>query len=242
MGTIRESASVYMVREFLSWWFVQLADLLPERWRRFGAGKIDAVVIDPATPLSESVENIVATLRRNGRETMLGRFAVGDGGLMEVPRQPGKTVVLRLSESDVLSKTLVLPLAAERELDQVLAFEMDRETPFSPEELFWNHRIIRRDRRTGQVWVRLRLLPRAKLARLIEALDHAGLKPRRAEIAEDPDRNGYLPPELDDGRPYRAAPRSLLWPAVAGGPVLALAAAAPPLIRQGNEFGAASGR
>lgn len=224
-----------MVREFLSWWFVQLTDFLPERWRRFGAGKIDAVVIAPASPLSEPIESVVGTLRRNGRETMLGRFAVGGSGLMEVPRPAGKAVVLRLAESDVLSKTLVLPLAAERQLGQVLAFEMDRETPFSPEELFWNHRIIRRDRRTGQVWVRLQLLPRAKLGRLLEALDQAGLRPRRAEIAEDPD-GSYLPLDVDDGRAHRAAPRSLLWPALACCVVLALAAAAIPFIRQGLEL------
>ena len=225
-----------MVREFLSWWFGQLADFLPERWRRFGAGKIDAVVIAPASPLSEPIDSVTVALRRNGRETMVGRFAVGGGGLMEVPRPSGKPAVLRLAESDVLSKTLVLPLAAERQLDQVLAFEMDRETPFSPEELFWNHHIIRRDRRTGQVWVRLQLLPRAKLARLIEALDHAGLKPRHAEIAEDPDRNGYLPLDLDNGRAHRAAPRSLLWPALAGCVALALAAAAIPFVRQELEL------
>src|SRR5580700_1553043 len=50
-----------MVREFLSWWFVQLTDFLPERWRRFGAGKIDAVVIAPASPLSEPIESVVGT-------------------------------------------------------------------------------------------------------------------------------------------------------------------------------------
>jgi len=38
-----------MVREFLSWWFAQLAGCLPERWGRSGAGKIDAVVIAAAT-------------------------------------------------------------------------------------------------------------------------------------------------------------------------------------------------
>ena len=40
----------------------------------------------------------------------------------------------------MLAKTVTLPLAAERELEQVLAFEMDRETPFKAEELYWIHR------------------------------------------------------------------------------------------------------
>jgi hypothetical protein len=36
-------------------------------------------------------------------------------------------------EADVLSKTMTPPLATERDLAQILAFEMDRETPFNAE-------------------------------------------------------------------------------------------------------------
>ncbi len=228
-----------MVREFLSWWFVQLADFLPERWRRFGAGKIDAVVIAPASPLSEPIESVVGILRRNGRETMLGRFAVGGSGLMEVPRPAGKAVVLRLAESDVLSKTLVLPLAAGNvSLARFSAFEMDRETPFSPEELFWNHRIIRRDRRTGQVWVRLQLLPpEQSWGGCCEQLDQAGLKPRRARDRRGSGREttcrwtSMTATSASRGASFAAMAKS-------GSGVLrgsgAFAAAAIPFIRQGR--------
>ena len=219
-----------MVREFFSWWLGQLTDFLPERWRRLRDA--DALVISPTASLSDIVENVIVSNRHNGRETMLGRYAVASTELAQIPRPPGISAVLRLAEGDVLAKTLVLPTAAERQLDQVLAFEMDRETPFASDELFWTQRIVRRDRKTGRVWVRLLLVPRVRLAGLLRALEQAGIRPRGAEIAAGPDREGYLPFDVGDRRARDSARRWLLWPALVCCIVLALAAAVIPFGRQ----------
>jgi len=101
---------------------------------------------------------------------------------------PLARTVLRLGEADVLGKTVSLPLAAERELDQALAFEMDRETPFTAEELYWNHRIIEADRQNGRLSVRLSLVPKANLDPLLTDLAAVGIQPTRVEIADGPDK------------------------------------------------------
>ncbi len=221
-----------MVREFFRWWLGQLSDLLPERWRRLGSRETDAVIIIPAGPLDDVVDGVIVGFRRNGQETTLGRFRLGGDELPEIPRLAGKPVVLRLDEGDVLGKTLVLPLAAERHLDEVLTFEMDRETPFAVEEVFWSQRIARRDRRTGQLWVRLLLVPRAKLAQLLGALEQAGVRPGWAEIAAGPDRDSHLPLDIHGGGGHVSAHRALLWPALACCIVLAIATAIIPFVRQ----------
>src|SRR5207302_10938961 len=105
-----------------------LSDLLPERWRRLGSRETDAVIIIPAGPLDDVVDGVVVGVRRNGKETTLGRFRLGGDKLPEVPRLAGTPVGLRLGAGDVRGRSLVLPLAAERHLDEVLTFEMDRET------------------------------------------------------------------------------------------------------------------
>ena len=132
-----------MVREFFAWWFGQLADLLPQELRRSAFGAGDALVITPIGPLGQRRRScrrwICAETARRRRSAILRLGAIG---LADLPRMAGRTTVLRLGEADVLGKTVTLPLAAERELDQVLAFEMDRETPFKAEELYWNHRVI----------------------------------------------------------------------------------------------------
>src|SRR6266446_1672839 len=220
-----------MLREFLSWWVGQLADFVPERWRRSASG--DALVIAPVGPLAGGIEAVGVSLRRNGRETPLGEFGFAAAGLADLPRSGGRPVVLRLTEADVLCKTVTLPLAAERQLDHVLAFEMDRETPFSPEEIFWNHRVAQRDRSRGQLAVRLLLVPRASLAALLGALAKVGILPKRAEIGDGPDRGCYLPLDADGGGLHDPMRRRLLrWPAAALCAGLAVAVIAVPFARQ----------
>jgi general secretion pathway protein L len=220
-----------MVREFFVWWLGQLADLLPQGLRRSAFAAPDAFVISPIGTLGRGVDAVAITLRRHGRETPLGRFGLGGADLAELPGTAGRTTVLRLDERDVLGKSVSLPLAAERDLGQVLAFEMDRETPFSAEDLYWNHRIEGVDRQGGRLSVRLVLTPKAGLTGLLTALGQAGFHPRRAEIAGGPDAGVYLPLDGGDGRAHRRSSR-LLWPLAVCCAALGLAAAAIPFVRQ----------
>lgn len=235
-----------MVREFFSWWFGQLADLLPQRLRPSAPTAADATVITPIAAAGQAVEAVAVGLRRNGKETLLGQFALGASGLAELPRSAGKPAVLRLGEAAVLGKTVVLPLAAEREIDQALAFEMDRETPFKAEELYWNHRVEAADRQNGRLSIRMVLIPKATLAPLLGFLGQVGIAPVRAEIGDGPDAGSWLP--LDgDGRPAHPGSSRLLKPLAACCAALALAAIVIPFVRQSSAMAAldrelASGR
>jgi general secretion pathway protein L len=220
-----------MLREFFAWWCAQLADLLPQELRRSALGAGDALVITPIGPLGQGVEAVAVDQRHNGKESPLGHFALGAVGMADLPRMAGKTTVLRLGEADVLGKTVSLPLAAERELDQALAFEMDRETPFAAEELYWNHRVIGADRQNGRLAVRLSLIPKANLDPLLADLAAVGIQPRRLEIAEGADKGTYLPLNGDGTRKQDASHR-LLWPAAVCCAVLAMAAVVTPFVRQ----------
>src|SRR5579883_2527049 len=195
-----------MIGGFLSWWLEQLAGLLP---RPGGALRpaADAVVISPVEPLAGGVRSVAVGVRRRGRESPLGRFPLA-GELPGLPDLAGQPAVLRLAASDVLEKTLALPLAAERELDQALAFEMDRETPFTAEELYWNHAVAAVDRQNRRLSVRLSLLPKASLEPLLAALARRGITPTRVEIGETGVGDAFLPLDGNRGRGSRAAARS----------------------------------
>jgi general secretion pathway protein L len=224
-----------MVRDFLAWWGRQLADCVPEQWRRFVLSGSDALVIAPVGPIADGPEIVAVSLRRNGRENPLGRYGLATGDLLDLPRPADNPAVLRLAEADVLSKTVTLPLAAERDLAQVLAFEMDRETPFNAEEVFWTHSTVRRDQQRGRLSARLLLVPRARLSTLLDALGKAGILPKRAEIGDGPDRGLFLPLDAGGGRLAAATGRPLLrWPAAALCVGLAAAVIATPLVRQAS--------
>ena len=217
-----------MLRDFLNWWFGQLLELLPERLRGSALTAADATVI---TPVGDPIKGIAVGLRRGGKETLLGQFALDASERLDLPSSSAKPAVLRLTEADVLAKTLTLPLAAERELDQALLFELDRETPFKPDELYWNHRLEAADRQNARLMVRLVLTPKAHLAPLLEALARAELTPVRAEIGDGPDAGFWLPLDSDH-RSVERARRPLLKPLAACCALLALAAVVTPFIRQ----------
>ena len=220
-----------MIRNFFIWWFGQLAEVLPQRLRQVAFSAADALVVAPIGTLARGVEAVTVYLRRNRKEMTVGEFPLGAAGLAELPSAVGKATVLRLGEADVLGKTITLPLAAERELDQALAFEMDRETPFSADELYWNHRIVATDRQSGRLSVRLALVSKANLDPLLAALARLGVRPRRVEIADGPDQGFYLPLNGDGSRAHHGSAR-LLWPATALCAVLLLAAIITPFVHQ----------
>jgi general secretion pathway protein L len=225
-----------MVRDFLGWWFGQLADLMPQRLRRSAPTAADATVITPIGAAGRGIEAVAVGLRKNGKETLVGQFPLSASGLAELPRPTGKPVVLRLGEADVLGKTVVLPLAAEREIDQALTFEMDRETPFTAEELYWNHRIVAADRQSGRLSLRLMLVPRVNLAPLLDLLGQIGIAPLRAEIADGPDAGFWLP--LDGvGHPADRGASRLIKPAALCCAILVLAAIVTPFVRQSFAMG-----
>jgi general secretion pathway protein L len=236
-----------MFHEFFSWWFGQLADLLPPFLRRTAPTAADATVIAPVGPIGRGIDAVAVGQRRNGKETPLGRFALGPAGVAELPHAGGRPTVLRLGEADVLGKTLTLPLAAERELEQALAFEMDRETPFRADEIYWSHRVAEIDRRNERLSVRLQLVPKASLAPLLGALGQIGIVPERVEIADGPDAGACLPLLAEKAGARRAASRFILPAAAACCAMLAIAAVVAPFVRQSTALAAldrqiASGR
>jgi general secretion pathway protein L len=108
---------------------------------------------------------------------------------------------------------------------------MDRETPFTAEELYWNHRVIGADRQNGRLSVRLSLVPKANLDPLLTDLAAVGIRPTRLEIADGADKGTYLPINGDGAHKYRASHR-LLWPAAVCCAALAIAVVVTPFIRQ----------
>lgn len=217
-----------MLREFLNWWVGQLSELLPRFLRRSAPTAADATVI---TPLGEDPDRVAVGLRRGGRETPLGEFGLGAGDLARLPRSPAKPPVLRLRQDEVLGKTLAFPLAAERDLGQALLFEMDRETPFKPDELYWNHRVEAADRQRGRLLVRLVLAPKSRFAVLLDLLGRAEIVPVRAEIVDGPDAGFWLP--LNGGSHSGEVRRSrLLKPLAACCALLAIATVATPFVKQ----------
>lgn len=222
-----------MLADLYRWWIGQLSGCIPERWRRAISPTQDSLTITPIGPVNAGLSTVSISVRSGNRETLLGEFPVAGSELSKVPRRPRLPVVLRLLDSAVLCKTITLPLATERDLAQVLSFEMDRETPFAAEEVLWAYRVVERDEQRGQLIIRLRLISRALLASLFDALTKAGTLVTRAEIVGGADDGLALPLDVGGGQAGRRSGRELLrWASAAICLLLFALAAAAPFVRQ----------
>jgi general secretion pathway protein L len=230
-----------MILEFLAWWGRQLAALLPQYRNEAVSLPADALVVTPALGAGDPLAVEIAG-RSHGRITSLGTFVLDQAGIVAArsslaPARRPAAVILQLDAGQLLEKELALPLAAEHNLDQVLAFEMDRETPFSAEEVYWDAAVIGRDRGLGRILVRLSLVPRAAVSDLVDALRAAGLGPSRLAAAL-PD-GALRAIALDHAGRIRSGWRGRAAPILAAAcAVLALAAIGLPFLRQAQAIGA----
>ena len=230
-----------IIRDFLAWWTQQLAELLPDQLRRPDPAQADALLVEPDGALDATPPSVSLLLRKRGQVSRLGRFTLDGNGAMSAQRAAslagGKLPVrLHLPEGLLLEKHLSLPLAAERELARVIAFEMDRETPFTAEEVYWDGTVEQRDRANGRLRLRLSLVPKAPVLALIAALQDAGLAPTALDAALSPGQTRPIA-VADTARRSAAISAGTLPLAAAACAVLAVAAVTVPFIRQSIELG-----
>lgn len=146
--------------------------LLPTRWRDWVEG-------DDRHLCLRRRENALALIASGRRgDTLLGEVPLDDPGLLaEVrARLDGEHVPrwLLLPETLVLRRRLSLPVAAEARLRDVLAFELDRQTPFSAEQVSYQGRVLSRDPAGQLINVELLVLPRARLEAELQPLGVLG--------------------------------------------------------------------
>lgn len=215
------------LRAFLSWWGGELAALLPERFRPEAEGRLEAAV-------EETGRVVIGRIGRDGRRE-LARVDPGgaDGdGLRTLLRGQGAgrlPVVLRLGPEQALHRTLTLPLAAEENLYEAVAFQLDRHTPFASDAACFGVRIARRDVDGQSIEVDLAVAPRALVDRLAGRLEALGVPPRA--VCAGIEGRGDLALVRDDAPAARggtARPTAML---AALALALGVAVVAVPLVR-----------
>ncbi|MBS0571396.1 MAG: PilN domain-containing protein [Proteobacteria bacterium] len=151
---------------YFAWWGHELVSLLPERWRALLAERADALLLDAA-----GREMVV------WRQTAQGSTELGRVNLDE-PAEAQKAAFARLRSAldapdlrriycidgaRTLRRVVSLPAAAEDNLRQVLTFEMDRQTPFKADQVYFDYRVAPHAASERNVHVELTVVPRAQL-------------------------------------------------------------------------------
>ncbi|HTH99210.1 MAG TPA: PilN domain-containing protein [Stellaceae bacterium] len=156
--------------------------------------------------------------------------------LHELPGERPGPFAIAMPRHLVLEKRLTLPAAAEQELARVISYEMDRETPFTAQEVYWQAEIEARDAQRRQISLRLFLVPRDTLAKPLERLAAVNVRPM-ALLVEGARR---IPLDRDTVRDLRLSWRQALLPAACL--ALVLLAAGLPFLRQSLALSATEDR
>ncbi|OOG53621.1 type II secretion system protein GspL [Rhodanobacter sp. C03] len=200
---------------FLGWWAGELRTLLPPRWHGWFGGGADWHVLQYA--------DMQWTLRRAGHDEVLVRWddhaetsAIDAGigqvalnaALQKVDREDLRLALL-LPSAVVLRRTLALPTAARDNLQQVMAFEMDRQTPFNVTQVYYAVRELSVPATAGRFNAELLAVTRGTLDPLLARLRSLGVSIDTVDLAVGNDRLGVnlLPPEQT---PRQVRPRRRL--------------------------------
>ncbi len=165
------------IMTFFRWWVGQLSGLIPARLLHVYYESGDATVLEIAG------DRFVLFVRRAG---VLSRAA--DGGLrkladtMKSRADLPKLRLLRLPAGQALHKRLSLPYAVRRDLQSVLGFEIDRETPFEQNEVYWSHAIAGHDAARTRLDIDLVVVPRTVADLFVMAAQRAGYDPAALEV------------------------------------------------------------
>lgn len=183
---------------FLEWWFEELSGLVPERIRRALRRGERILVLD------FSARELVLREFRGDRCREVGRLLlerVGTAGwegsakaLVRKVRLKNAELAVRLPADAGLRKTLDLPSTAESELREALFFQIDRQTPFAPEEVYFDYRVKRGQAEANRLMTELTVVPRERVDEAVETVARWGLQATIVDVATD-DPNA--PPRLN---------------------------------------------
>jgi general secretion pathway protein L len=196
--------------KFFRWWASELAFLVPAKLKKLLGGAAEYLV------LIKNQDGLSALYLSPAGVRPLGQFTLDEAGgrrrerlLEENSDLAEAKLALRLTADQAIRKTVKLPAAAEENLQQVLAFEMDRLTPFKSDQVYFGARIVARSPATRQITVELILTPRGKLDALLEELAEWGWRPDIVDLEDQavPGAYNLLPAKY---RPARSR-----WPQLA---------------------------
>lgn len=220
------------------WWTGELAQAVPERFSLLGAGsRVPQVTIEADELLLVEPRSAVTPESRVALETLepvRRRAAVRE--MLERAGETRARARLSLAHHEALVRRVSMPAATEENLRQVLAFEMDRLTPFRAEEVYFDFRVLARDVATGTLSVLLAVARRELVDARVESLRGLGVSVQGVTVRDDVAGAGSggldLLPTEQRGERESTRERTIKWVLAVVVLLLLVAALAYPLYRK----------
>jgi general secretion pathway protein L len=168
LGRARLRYASSPLRQFLRWWAGELANLLPASWRvLFGEGQARVLYVIAADSLElrleEGAGNTLLAVLPLDSALESGADLIAQVGARLGSNRAERPRWLLLPAGQVLRRRITLPAAATERLREVVAHELDRQTPFRADQVAYDCRVLGIDGVTKMAQVELLVLPNEKL-------------------------------------------------------------------------------
>ncbi len=193
LTTLRRRYDDSAIPRFLSWWFSELTSLLPERVRvqvRTGSRRLLVVPDSEGLGLWISDEGAQRSLGELELEADPAVAQQQLHGLLERLGGDEPAMVLALPADNVLHHVVSLPEAAAENMREVLTFEMDRHTPFSAADVYFDFRVVGRHPATGKLDVEMALIRKKDADPTIEQAAVRGVRLTGVDVLDGMEDEG----------------------------------------------------
>jgi len=190
---LKQSFEKSGVVQFLSWWRAELLSAMPAAWRVWLVAERPLLTLEPVADgwrLRRWLAGRMQTEESVPREREALVQAVER---LRPESEESQRQILLLPAERTLRRRLNLPAAAEEHLSQVLTFEIDRQTPFRADQIYFDHRIVKRDPVARTLTVEMLAVPKVVLDQALQALGNLPLDSADVAVADVPSGFNLLP-------------------------------------------------
>jgi len=176
------------LQEFLTWWLTGLLYLLPETLRL----KVKYIP-DRLTIALNNRDYVLTYFHGSANELIEQRIFPRDDELEKASAlqwlspiiDSDTEIVVLMAEQQVLRKSLTLPITAEKDLAEILRFEMDRQTPFTIDDVYFDYSIVKRDPEQQKIQLELFVTPKQQIDQILEEIHSWRLRPKAVIIGDN---------------------------------------------------------
>lgn len=236
-ATAKLKSSLPALDRLVTWWLGEISSMFAEVTKgRFSRG-VDAVLItfeDQEVRFESHADDTASDLGSVSADSPALDPAIAAAILDEGGQR--RQFILCFPSSRGLIKTVSFPAAAEKNLARILSFEVARQTPFRPDQVYYDHRIGARDEAAGKVDVRLAVVPKSVADSKLDLLAGWNVRPRSINlVAENGEVEASIRLEHKSGNAADGKRWPARHPAIAtmAAVVLALLVGAPMFARIG---------
>jgi general secretion pathway protein L len=181
-----------LISRFLSWWMAELSGM----WRPLRT----MMRSGPKTlTLDTSEQQWALRLKKGARLQELGRLdsqlpaaAVRKtvGILLSKAKHRNAELTILLRDSRSLRRPLEMPAIAEPNLRQALFFEIERQTPFRAEDVYFDYHVLVRQPESKRLTVEMIAAPRSEVDAILGQARDWGLQPSIVDVVARNSQSG----------------------------------------------------